>query len=170
MKGNPMTAIRVLRFGEGFTMEPASFEHVKLAEQWTAWDTDHGKVDPRFWLEQAEDRDSYLVSDREGPVLFFKVIMRARFWPVPERAAGKIAELHMQFMPANTQADHERIRTALVKGCPWLEILLAGAGVEEIVFDSQHSGLVAFTTKRLGFTQSDGRLRKTIQPEAMGKG
>jgi hypothetical protein len=169
-----MTAIRVLRFGEGFLMEPASYEHKQLAEQWTAWDPDHaGKVDPRFWLEQADDRDSYLVSDRVGPVLFFKVIVsiyggiaNASF----QTDSKKVAELHMQFMPASTQQDHERIRMALVKGCPWLEILLAGAGVEEIVFDSRHSGLVAFSTKRLGFTtQGDGQLRKTIQPEAMGR-
>jgi hypothetical protein len=161
----------VLRFGEGFVLEPASFEHKQLAEAWTAGDSDHaGKVDPRFWLEQAEDRDSYLVSDHVGPVLFFKVILmyyggiaNASF----ETATRRVAELHMQFMPANKQDDHERIRTALLKGSGWLDLLLMGAGVEEILFDSNSPGLVAFSTKRLGFhSQGDGRLRKRLADQA----
>jgi hypothetical protein len=170
-----MTATQSLKFGEGFTLEPASSEHKKLAEEWTAWDTDHARrVDPPFWLEQANDRDSYLCSDRQGPVLFFKMIIRVAGYgillpPGPEHTR-KMAELHMQFMPASTMADHERIRTALMKGCPWIETLLIGAGVEEIYFDSQSPGLVAFTTKRLGFnTQGDGQLRKRLEVSLVAK-
>lgn len=150
-----MTARGHFRFGEGYTLDPAGFEHKVLAENWTAWDADHaGRVDPRFWLEQDDSRDSYIACDRIGPVMFFKVIVFAH----PE----KTAELHMQFMPASTQTDHERIRNVLLAGCPWIERILAGAGVTEIVFDSNSAGLVAFSTKRLGFTHENGQLRKRI--------
>lgn len=154
-----MTATRILRFGAGFSLVPVGFEHKTMAENWNAWDPDHaGHVDPRFWLEQADNLDSYLASDAIGPVLFFKVIM------IPKKEPpSKVAEIHMQFMPQNTQGDHERIRAMLLAGSPWLEELLLGAGVTEINFDSTSPALVAFSTKRLGFlTQGDGTLRKRL--------
>ena len=160
-----MTATKILRF-DGYLLEPASYEHKDLAEKWTAWDSDHaGQVDPRFWLEQDGTRDSYLVSDRHGPVLFFKVIM----WTDRDffQYRKKVAEIHMQFMPASIAIDHQRIGGALLKGCPWLEEILRAAGVEEIYFDSTSPGLVAFTTKRMGFTQEDGRLRKRLGVRAL---
>lgn len=166
-----MTATKILNF-DGYRLEPATYEHKDLAEQWTAWDRDHaGQVDPSFWLEQDEACDSYLVSDGIGPVLFFKVMTwimgslhNASFNTGPNK---KKAEIHMQFMPASTTIDHQRIGGALLKGCPWLEELLRAAGVEEIYFDSTSPGLVAFTTKRMGFTQEDGRLRKRLGVRAL---
>lgn len=161
-----MTATRTLRFGEGFSLEPADFQHRILADQWTAWDPDHaGRVDPRFWLEQDDDRDAYLASDRTGPVLFFKVIVQQKGGIALPR--WKTAELHMQFMPQATQQDYERIRAMLMAGCPWLEQILIAAGVEEITFDSHSPALIAFTTKRLGFSsQGDGTLRKRLAGQA----
>lgn len=163
-----MTATKTLQFGVSgdYLLEPAAAKHKALAEQWTAWDPDHaGRVDPSFWLEQDEACDSYLVSDGMGPVLFFKVII----WTDRDffQYRKKVAEIHMQFMPASTTIDHQRIGGALLKGCPWLEELLRAAGVEEIYFDSTSPGLVAFTTKRMGFTQEDGRLRKRLGVRAL---
>lgn len=169
-----MTATKTLRFDPGYVLEPASFAHRVLAEEWTAWDKDHaGCVDPRFWLEQDESRDSYLVSDEFGPVMFFKIIVwilgsleNASFETGPNR---KEAEIHMQFMPATTSHDHTRIGQALLKGCPWLELILIGAGVSEIYFDSTSPGLVAFTTKRMGFTEERGQLRKRLELSTAGQ-
>jgi hypothetical protein len=162
-----MTATKTLRF-DGYLLEPAEFKHKALAESWTAWDKDHaGRVDPRFWLEQDERTDSYLVSDAAGPVLFFKVIvMGIKQFESDPFPSWKHAELHMQFMPAACGADHNRIADALFKGYPWLELILIGAGVSEIYFDSRSPGLVAFTTKRMGFTQEGGRLRKRLELSA----
>lgn len=163
-----MTAKSVLRFGEGFVLEPAAFQHKSQADEWTAADSDHaGRVDPRFWLEQAPDRDSYLVSDLRGPVLFFTLIL---LLPGPERIR-KVAELHMQFMPTTTQLDHERIRAALMAGCPWLERILEGAGVEEITFDSRSDRLIAFCVKRLGFLLEDNGVprKRLVVPAATGR-
>jgi len=160
-----MTATRTLRFDPGYVLEPASFAHRGLAEEWTAQDKDHaGCVDPRFWLEQDESRDSYLVSDSFGPVMFFKIIIWHAY-PSDERHA----ELHMQFMPASTSHDHTRIGQALLKGCPWLELILIGAGASEIYFDSTSPGLVAFTTKRMGFTEERGQLRKRLELSTAGR-
>ena len=154
-----MTAIKTIQFDE-YRLEPASFEHKDLAENWTTEDANHaGQVDPRFWLEQDETRDSYLVSDSKGPVLFFKIIMLSTFG-IPPR--NKLAEIHMQFMPATSGKDHARIGAALVKGCFWLEQILQQAGVDEIYFDSDSPGLVAFTTKHMGFTHENGRVRKRL--------
>lgn len=191
-----MTATKTLRFGEGFILEPAEFQHKQLAVEWTDADPDHsGRVDPRFWLEQDDDRDSYLCSDRQGPVLFFKLILKQTeqhtqecqlSYMSKERAQqeswgctchhwGRIdfprksssAELHMQFMPAVSMQDHERIRAALLAGAPWIEQILMRAGVEEICFDSRSPGLIAFTTKRLGFSAPEnGILRKRLAGHA----
>lgn len=175
-----MTATRTLSFNT-YKLEPASYEHKQLAEEWTAEDKEHaGIVDPRFWLEQGEDHDSYLVSDKWGPVLFFRVITR-QIEPTEWLLGGiaptiqngglrpgfKAAELHMQFMPAYTAVDHKRIAETLKSGCPWLEQILIGAGVEEIYFDSTFPGLVAFTTKHLGFTQEGQRLSKRLAAAAV---
>jgi hypothetical protein len=157
-----MTASRILRFGEGFSLEPASYEHFDLAQKWTEEDPAHaGFVQARFWLEQADDRDSYLARWKQIPVMFFKAIIYVN----EERQ--KYAEVHMQFRPQITQNDHEMIRAVLLAGCPWLEELLLGAGIEEIIFDSNAPPLIAFCVKRLGFKRENGRLRKRLTSETI---
>lgn len=165
-----MTATRILIF-DSYRLEPATFEHKHLAEEWTEADPEHrGKVDPRFWLEQGDGFDSYIVSDLAGPVLFLKVIARQIGYgillPPGPQHVRKGAELHMQFMPAATEMDHKRISAALLHGSPWLEQILMGAGVEEVYFDSTFPGLIAFTTKRLGYEHEGGRLRKRLPAQA----
>ena len=141
-----MTAFNTISI-KGFTLEPAGEKHRSLAEQWTAWDTEHaGKIEPEFWLEQRMGVDSVLVLDGKGPVFFFKTCL----WKFDLDYLK--AEIFVQFMPCAVEEDRERVRTALIAGTEWFEEILKKQHAVEMFFDTRNEDLIRFCVKRLGFS------------------
>jgi hypothetical protein len=140
---------------KGYQLRRSSLVDLPLAKEWTKADLDHaGKVDPGFWLGQSARAQSFLLSDSDGPVFFFKGIV-----------AGKSLEVHVQFPPEGDPAmrnmRRRRISQGLIDGLEWLEGRMRGA-VEEVIFESTTPALIRFSERHLGFRQSGGRLRKRI--------
>jgi hypothetical protein len=144
-----MTALSTLRFS-GYTLRPAGEADRRLAEQWTALDSDHaGKIDPRFWLEQQPGVDSVVVEDSQGPVFFFKTRLLIDCGYLSRKRV--VAQVFIQFMPCATEEDRERTRQALIEGTAWLAPVLEQSGAEEMFFDTRQPKLISFCQKRLGF-------------------
>jgi hypothetical protein len=173
-----MSAIETFHFGQ-WTLRPAvaSLWDFRLAKEWTNADPDHaGRVPPGFWTEQTPTRDSYLVTDHTGPLMFFKTIVihgpteHWKFFARPEPSTISI-ELHMQFAPRGEGAAaaemRDRIAAALMAGLPWLEQVFKQKSVDEIFFDTRSPALIRFCVKRLGFKLDGRRLRKQIRAQDM---
>jgi len=154
---------RSVTFDEFTLVVATEAEHLKLAEQWTAWDSDHaGRIDPKFWMEgwkRASDHalaiDSILVKDTAGPVFFCKVFQK--------KVKGElVAEVYVQFRPCAVEEDRLRTIHALRKGTEWLELRLKLNGVKELCFDSHNENLIRFCMKRLGFVHEGNKLSKRL--------
>jgi hypothetical protein len=178
-----MSAIETFRFGQ-IELRPAGggVWDLRLAKEWTRADPVHcGKIDPHFWVEQvALSRDSYLVSDRSGPVLFFKTVLYSKPEESPESGAMRpgtdidpkairkemAIEIFMQFPPAGEGAEaiemRGRIAKALEQGAPWLERVLRQKHIAEIFFETESPTLIRFCVKRLGYVQDGSKLRKRL--------
>jgi hypothetical protein len=157
-----MSATESYRFHQ-FLLRPAGSvaTDALLAKQWTKADQWHSStVDPRFWLEQGSDRDSYILIDKEGPVFFWKGILIQGTHQM---------EMHIQFppLPADRVERHHirhRIAAGMLVGLLWLEGMLFKTGVEEVYFDSPNPSLAEFCTHHMKFTQEGQRLRKRLSP------
>jgi hypothetical protein len=129
----------------GYLLRSAVLSDIPLAAAWTDSDPDHaGRVPPRFWIA---DDSCWLLSDRDGPVFFFRGI----------RIAERILEIHVQFAP---NLPRERLVSALLEGMAWLET--NAQNVDEICFDSKNERLISFCEKRLGFVNTNGKLCKRL--------
>ena len=150
-----MTATATFRFSNNkFTLRPAGEDDFYLAEKWTQLDPEHrGSVDPRFWLEQAQGRDSFLLFDDEGPVFFFKMVLAGS-------ENNRAIEIHIQFPPQGRNG--YRIAAGLIEGITWLERVLRQIQIREMFFDSASRKLITFAIKRLGFRMEGGKLRKRL--------
>lgn len=143
-----MTAINTFRFSD-HELRPACEDDYAIAAEWSAQDPDRDhRQSPRWWLEQTPSRDSYLFSDGHGPLLFFKTIACSR--PGANMETVRTVELHMQFAP---QGNEYRIGIGLMAGLPWLVRVLRQSQVEELFFRSRSERLIAFSIRRLGFTE-----------------
>lgn len=166
-----MSAIGTFRFPPNFILRPAGAIATDrlLAKQWTEADPDHcGRVKPEFWLEQDFDIDSYLLLDAEGPLFFWKGIIRLD--ELLSRPSARVIEMHIQFPPAMDSRElRARIREGLVEGLHWLEQILHQAKVLEIYFDSTNPVLIYFCENRLGFTREGLRLRKRLISPPVGR-
>lgn len=148
----------------GYSMRPANVgnPHDRTAAiHWTKNDPDHQDVNWQFWLEQKPGRDSYVMEDAEGVLLFFKMHhLHITDAPIPGITSPThlAAELHIQFGP------QRRLRNArgLTEGMAWLENALSLSGIRELVFTSTKPALIEFCTRRLGFEHQDGLLRKQL--------
>lgn len=165
-----MSAIETFRFGR-YTLRPAGagvWDH-RLAREWTAADRDHaGRVDPEFWTEQSLGRDSWLLIDHSGPLLFFKLIVIQQ----PTDDQGGTVEAHMQFAPEPEGEEEKKLlelRTigGLTEGLRWLERVLTQSRIDAIFFDSTSETLVAFSVRKLGFIQTGSRLHKRLTPATL---
>lgn len=110
-------------------------------------DDDHrGRVKPAFFTEQLTGRaECMVIEDAEGaPVFAFRM----------ERAI----RLHIQFQPATTTEERQRIGAALTEGFLWLREAAQASGFREILFQSTVAPLVRFCSKRFGFTRSTSEL------------
>ena len=175
-----MSALNHFRF-DGFHLRPTNPLDRALAEQWTAMDPAHaGVIAPEFWLEQRLGRDSFLLSDKTGPVFFFKMHILAHYrlrWleehdgvqmPV-EQNLRNCVQIFLQFAPYDTDYDdalrfqlRRRMRAGLVKGQVWLEKVLRQYQATEVFLDTRSEPLVHFSVNRLGFTQDGIGLRRRL--------
>jgi hypothetical protein len=148
-----MTALNTFQF-DGIELRPAATRDCALATEWTEQDPDHaGRVQPKFWLSQGLAVDSYLVSDQQGPLLFF----RADLSVAKDRT--RQCRIHMQFRPEPEAKGRTAI--AMTKGLVWIELALAPV-VDELLFDSENESLIRFCVNRLGFVREGDILRKRI--------
>jgi hypothetical protein len=152
-----MGATVTFRFLE-YTLRPAEAFDRTMAEQWTKADPYHPDVNPEFWIEQAPDRDSYLLLDEQGALFFWKGILIGN---------GRM-EMHIQFCPMpgdrpSRMRLRKRIRAGLRCGLTWLMQMLHKAGeVKEVYFDSSSDALTTFAVKHLGFVKDGARMRKRL--------
>jgi len=138
------------RFGP-YTLRPATAEDEQLLAGWIAADDDHrDRLTPSFWTEKHKGLDTMMLEDGQGHIFALRI--------------ERLARLHIQFAPATTEADRERLRDALTEGCEWLAHSLAAVGIRELVFESRVARLVAFSLRRLGFRRSPDELVRTILP------
>lgn len=160
-----MTATRQFIFADVYRLRPAGsvIADALLAEEWTATDQWHaGLIDPAFWLEQAPDKDSFILEDFAGPIFFFKTHLLQK--TQSNIQLWMAVQLFIQFMPIASSDDLKRVADGLLEGLKWLEETLKSASVSEIFFDSYNPTLIRFCTKRLGFTLDGTRLRKQLIP------
>jgi hypothetical protein len=138
---------------EGLRLRPAIDGDYPLAQSWADVDPYHRGSNAAFWVDQNPGIESYLLSDRWGPLFFFRL----------DRIAKDAATVHIQFAPGNG-ADHKiRIIRGMTCGLRWIERVLLSAGINALYFDSKNPQLIAFCTRRLGFEKlTDSRLRKVI--------
>lgn len=117
------------------------------ATEWTQADPDHAGVDPRFWVHESGDiardngRESYVMSDEHGDVLFVRV--------------ERIARVYIQFGAAKTDSDRERNRKAMSLGLKWLGGALGTRGFREIIFSTKSFQIAAHALRRLKFNRRD---------------
>ena len=144
-----MSATGFFEFGQ-FRLRPAVEGDRALLEQWIEADPFHrGEVRAGFFLERAPGVDAWALEDASGHVVFyFKTEVAAR--------------VHIQFGPAETTADRERNRDAMVDGLAWIEGQMAANGFREILFDSRNPVLIRTAEKRMGFVRSPDDLRRAI--------
>ena len=131
----------------GYTVRSTRREDYALAELWTRADRDHTKTRGYFWLiqEAAAGIESFLVEDREGVTLFFKIVQ-----------FGEQAEIHLLFSPLPaTPAERTdrncRTMNAMIQIFPWVEKALALRGTKAVFFKSKSAPLIRFAEKRLDF-------------------
>ena len=149
----------------GMSVRRTGMDDLEMAREWTEADEDHrGRVDPAFWCEQAERRQSYLLSDGDGPLYFFTGVM-----------VTDTLEINVQFAPyealktlENRHALRGRIMRGLVEGMHWLEERMRGV-VDEMHFESRSPDLIRFAVRKLGFEQREGLLVRTLQTAAVKK-
>lgn len=149
----------------GGKIHPGLYD-LQHATVWTKADPHHRhKTPPEFWLEQGPGVESYMMEDRYGPLLFFKMV----------RGPEKTVEMHVQFPPyPHTPTGRAELRCrivhALMLGFEWLERVLSLRGVESLSFVCDTPTLRQFCIKRLQFVQDKGtRLRKVIaRPQYQG--
>lgn len=138
---------------QGFTLRPAVFSDYSLAMVWVEADPDHrGKTPAEFWLINDDRTNSFVLEDAVGPIFFFRT----------DRHETEV-ELHMQFGP--TYRDYQlkrRTMQGMKVGLPWLEMMLAGAGYQELYFYSSSPKLIWFCQHSLAFRWDGRRLEKEL--------
>ena len=153
-----MTALASFTF-RGYTLRPARWDDLSLAEYWVKEDPFHkGTTKAKFWCEQKIGIESYILSDKFGPVFFFKM----------QRAQGGDAEIHVQFPPEmknpTARSDQRcRVMNGLIFGFEWLERVLSLRQVNALFFDSKNPSLIRFSKRRLGFVEDGQRLKRVIR-------
>jgi len=161
-----MSAIETFSFGE-YTMRPAGADDLQIARVWNALDRWHRDcIKPEFWIEQKLRRDSFLMLDRLGPLLFFKMHGHG---PKNDWRSDRV-QIFIQFPPAppfglERKNHFYRVGSGVEKGFAWLERILIANGVEELFFDSESVSLVLFCTRNLGFNRDGHRLSKILIPD-----
>lgn len=152
-----MAANRSYKFAGIYELRPTTVEDLDLARRWTMRDPAHaGILPPSFWLQQTDGRDSFLLSDDQGPVFFFKMHLESR----------TAVRIFIQFPPGGSihfrRASEKRTAKGLIAGMDWLEKMLAPNGVTEIFFDSASETLISFCVKRLGFVEDGEYLKRHL--------
>lgn len=140
-------------FGQ-FTLRPATFYDMPLAQLWTGRDLDHYKSTPAtFWIEQSSEINSFLLLSQDGdPVFFFRI----------EERPDKQAEIHIQFSGAD--ALRQRLtRRGVTQGLHWLEKMLTESGFEGYYFHSRNPQLIFFCQQHLGFEWDGTRLYRDFR-------
>jgi hypothetical protein len=127
----------------GFTLRKTDEQDLSLAAAWSELDPAHKGTPAAFWTQQTVDVMSWLLSDAEGPVFFFR--MKAVF------GVEGYVQVYIQFDPGSARAMDGRAERGLRYGFHWLETMLVGVGFQAVYFDTKNPKLVYFCRKQLGF-------------------
>lgn len=114
-----------------------------LLELSLAKDEHHRGTAPEFFVQPGTITKVY--EDEKGPVLFVR--------------GAKALRLDIQYV---SNDDHKRNIKAMLAGFDGLTKKAAENGFTEIIFNSNNHALKKFCTKRFGFVESDGELRKYL--------
>ncbi len=135
---------------DGYTLRQTTERDRALLDGWIAADPFHaGRVLPDFFLKNLPGEDSWALEDSSGHVVFYFKTQTA-------------TRIHIQFGPAESDAERDRNRIAMTKGLAWLENVLSANNFREILFESQNRPLRILATHGLGFTASRGELSRAI--------
>jgi len=145
---------------DGFVLRSTNAQDQHLAEEWTEADPAHRGTPAAFWTTDKVDVKSFLLTDSQGPVFFFR--MKAVWGMDPK---GHV-QVWIQFPPGSTRTLGERVWRGLIKGFAWLEGMMAQVGFEAVYFSTKNPKLAYFCRKRIGFVNTG---RKDEQGEMILK-
>ena len=126
---------------------------VERLEDWIAADESHrGIFPPSFFLSGPFNPDPrpscYALEDKDGVVFYVRL--------------SRASRVYIQFAPEGNMAQKGRVMRGLFHGMNFLEGLLADAGCEEWIFDTDSPGLRSLAQRMLGFTESTHELVRRI--------
>ena len=145
----------LFQFGE-YTVRQATAADRQLLRTWIAADPDHdGKgIDPEFFYEEEPGVGCYLLSDKQGPLFFWRT--------------SNVVRLDTQFGPSKTADERFRNREGLIAGMNWIAGMCAVRGVTEILFESQNPLLRRLAIHQMGCVASPGELVRSLDLERHG--
>jgi hypothetical protein len=136
---------------DGYTLRLTEERDRPLLTTWIAADPNHaGRVLPDFFLRNPPGEDCWALEDVAGHVVFYFKTQTA-------------VRLHIQFGPAETEAERAVNREAMLCGMRWLETRLCANNFREMVFQSDNRILRIFATHELGFREARGELTHAIR-------
>jgi hypothetical protein len=142
---------------DGYVLRAPEPRDRAALEQWIASDPAHKDVfSPEHFMGQLEDgREDprptcCVLEDPEGRVMFIRI--------------SRMARVDIQFPPATTADQRGRIRDGLTRGMALLESVLAMAGCEGWIFDTDSPALRTMAKRRLGFRDAPNDLIRPIAP------
>ena len=118
----------------GYTVRKTVEEDAPWAWVWSKYSRDY-----RFWLQQGEGVESFLVLDKDQPLGFYQI---------EHVGKGDQVRIHMQASPV---ASPKKILAAITKLVPLLEKALAGRGVRAIFFTSKSEAMAQFMAQRFRY-------------------
>lgn len=125
-------------------------EDLPILEMSLAIDPHHVGTTPDFFLQDGTVTKVY--EDERGPIMFVRGAVIKRF-------DKKVLRLDIQFV---SNEDAKRNARAMFSGFDKMSQRAKDNGFEEIYFCSNSPLLIAFCTRRFGFVESNGELRKAL--------
>jgi hypothetical protein len=125
-------------------------EDLPILEMSLAQDQHHVGTTADFFMMDGTVTKVY--EDEHGPIMFVRGSVIRRF-------DKKVLRLDIQYV---SNEDGKRNARAMFAGFDILSQRAKDHGFEELYFTSNNPLLIAFCTKRFGFVESNGELRKTL--------
>jgi hypothetical protein len=103
---------------------------------------------PDYFLLRERGEDAWALEKNGKVLLYFKTSTAVR--------------VGMLFAQVETRDDRRENQIALMNGLAWLEVILAGNGFREILFDTEGPELHVFAQRHLGFVDTPNLMSRAI--------